>query len=97
MTLPYDEDNPCRIRGIRLTRDQCRKRQLGNWRYSRGRNGRSQPALNPMFTTCRWNEPGRPFCPWWIPDVEYFENSTLERQYPWIATLGQLEEALFDV
>lgn len=97
MTSSCDEDNPCRIRGIRLTRDQCWKRQLGNWRYSKGRNGRSKPALNPMFMTCRWNEPGTPFCPWWIPDVEYFEQSTLERQYPWAATLAQLEEALLDV
>lgn len=90
-------DNPCTIKGIRITMEQCRRRQLGNWRYSKGRNGRSKPMLNPMFVSCRWNLPNQKFCPWWISDTEYFEHTTAQRQFTWQATAEQLEEMILDV
>jgi hypothetical protein len=97
MISAQDEVSPCRIRGIRITREQCRKRQLGNWRYSRGRNSTGKPSLNPMFISCHWREPDRQFCPWWLSDTEYYQQSTLERQFPWMARLDHLEEAFLDV
>jgi len=50
-----------------------------------------------MFITCRWSLPEQEFCPWWIPDVEYYKETTVEAQFPWQASVGRLEEAILDV
>jgi hypothetical protein len=50
-----------------------------------------------MFVTCRWNLPEQEFCPWWIPDAEYYEQTTVEPQFPWQASAEQLEEVTLDV